>query len=109
MAKAKKKTAKKAGKKRARKVTRQTQVPGTERPHLPDISAAAETYQELKVHRMATLEEEVKAKEVVLDLMKEHGLESYVDDELDLEVVLEVGKVNVKVRQRKAPDEDAEA
>jgi hypothetical protein len=58
---------------------------------------------------MATLEEEVKAKEVVLDLMKEHGLESYVDDELDLEVVLEVGKVNVKVRQRKAPDEDAEA
>lgn len=102
MAKAKKaKAKKKSTKKRARrKVPRQKQITGTERQKFPDLSEAAEVYEELKVSRMDLGREELEAKAKLMKLMQEHELESYVDDELQLEVFLEHGAVNVKVKKR---------
>lgn len=106
MAKAKKTKSRPAKKRARKKVARQAQVPGTERNKHLDLSEAAEAYQELKESRMDLLKEEIKAKEKLKDMMKSHGLEDYVDDELGLEVVLEHGTTNVKVRKRKDLDEE---
>lgn len=109
MARAKKKVAKKQTKRPARKVKKQAQIPGTERHRIPALSSAAEEYVEVRDSRMDWTKQEVKAKEKVLELMRENELNEYTDDELGIVVTIEETKTKVKVRSLSSADDEEEA
>lgn len=85
---------------------KQTELPGTERAKIPAIEIAADEYVKVRDKRMKLTEQEVAAKtkltEALLaheDQLDENGDGDRVyryDDEI---VILQSGKVNVKVRR----------
>ena len=77
---------------------KQTEIPGTERTVLPNVTSAAESYVDVRDQRMKLTTEEVSKREILVMEMKEAGLDSYVDEEAGLEIVIE-HRDKVKVRR----------
>lgn len=111
-----KKTAAKKAAKQARKNAKKPKQeelgltgPGVEVPRIPAITKAVNEYLEIKDARCLLTPKEVKAKEKVVGLMKEHedelrnpqtgNLQYPLDDERYIEI--EPAKVTIKVRDSK--------
>lgn len=70
-----------------------------------DLHEEARQYAEIRDERMELNEREAKLKERVLNLMHEHNLKVYRYEEV--EILLEPGEENVKVRIKKEKEERA--
>lgn len=94
----------------------QAEIPGTERPKIKEIEAAANSYVSVRDRRMKLTEDEVTLKKTLIDTVHKHadkitpneaGERHYRYD--DLVVILKPGRDNVKVRSADAesePDEE---
>lgn len=92
--------------------TKQTELPGTERPAIPEIDEAADAYRSVRDKRMKLTEQEITAKTNLIEVMRANAKKLAVnaageriyryDDEV---VVLEPGKENVKVKHASAEPE----
>lgn len=92
-----------AEKKSRKKKAKQTEFPGMEQESIPEIEKAAEQYVEDRNARMLCLEDELKSKSKLLELMQVHGLTQY---KFDGKIVKRVpGEDNVKVRTVKEDKE----
>lgn len=76
----------------------QQQIPGTEDKEHPKVSAAAKEYVAIRDERMALTKREVEAKTRLLEICRQEGIERYVIEGGEHEVVHEVSE-NVKVRR----------
>lgn len=87
----------------------QTFIPGTEPPRIQELDDLALEYRKKRDERQRLLQEEIELKGKLLEKMHEHELTVYPIQDTDVEVALEHGKENVKVRKRKkAGDDDGE-
>lgn len=89
---------------------RQTSIPGTEGPRIPELDQAAEAYVDVRNERMGLTEREVAARSGLVATMRKHGQTVYrVDGEEPLIVTLLEGEAKVQVRKEKAKraEEDA--
>lgn len=87
----------------------QTEIPGTERPSIPEVEEAAEDYRALRDERMALAEKEAEAKRTLITKMKAHNQTAYRyedNDGVERKVILDE-KTNAKVAKvkRENPDE----
>lgn len=78
-----------------RRRPKQKHLPGLEPPSIPKIEKLADTYVERRDERMAMLESEIAAKDLLFAAMKEAGLKHYEYDGKLIEV-LATEKVKVK-------------
>lgn len=74
----------------------QGRLPGTEDPVIEAIEGAAEAYVEVRDKRMALTELEVKANEVLVEIMKKHGRKVYKYDGKTVKIQAET-KIKAKV------------
>lgn len=91
---------------------KQTEIPGTERVVDEAVSDAAEALHLVRNQRMKLSEQESEAAETLLTVMREKGLESYVDEDLELRVIIKHGadKVSVtKIKPSSTGESEAEA
>lgn len=86
--------------------TGQTYIAGCEPPRIPEVDRAAIKYRETRDQRMELTRQEAELKAALLDAMKEHGLEQYPVPDTDVEVVVQHGEDNVKVRKRQGAAEE---
>jgi len=86
---------------------RQKRLKGTEDPAaIPELTQAAEAYEEARDARMKHTEEEDSAKQALIEVMKRHKRKVYSDG--DLTVTLE-SDVNEKVKVKRRDNETEEA
>lgn len=87
---------------------KQLQIAGTEKDHIAEVDAAAESYIEARDERMELTEKESDAKVALLAVMKKHRLDVYRDENTvpPLVVTLIPGSDDVKVKRMKAAEED---
>lgn len=90
--------------KRKRK-PKQTRVPGTEAKVIKAITYAAEEYADLRDERMELGKKEVEARDRLLGLLDQHGLEEYVDPDVGVKATREA-VVKAKVKRLKDSDEE---
>lgn len=84
-------------------MARQTEVPGTERKVVKEVSSAGEFYRQKRDARMAASVEEKEAKVALLEVMKKHKLDLYQDDNAvpPFVVIVSHGQDDVKVKNLK--------
>lgn len=83
---------------------RQPDLPGMESRMYADLHEEARQYAEIRDERMELNEREAKLKERVLNLMHEHGLKVYRYEEV--EILIEPGEENVKVRIKREKEKE---
>ncbi|HXP82594.1 MAG TPA: hypothetical protein VN976_22030 [Verrucomicrobiae bacterium] len=103
----KEKKARKAPKERKPSRPKQPDLPGMESRMYSDLHEEARKYAEIRDERMDLNEQESKLKERVKRMMHEHGLNVYRYEEV--EITLEPGEEDVKVRIKKPKAEAAAA
>lgn len=81
-------------------------LPGLEQKKIAEITKAAEAYVEVRDPRMDLTRKEHDKKGELIQLMKKHGLTSYRDDDLSIELI--PGKDTLKVKVGAEPEEDPE-
>lgn len=86
----------------AKSKSKQSYIPGTEPPSIPEIDAAAEEYVRHRDRRMAALIEEIGASKTLLELLIKHNLRSY-DYEGKTVRINDIRKVSVKKIKAKKP------
>lgn len=95
-----------AKKKRGRSPrAKQEPLPGTGQELIPAVSAAAESYVDLRDQRIALTRQEVEARELLIDLMHKHSLTTYKVG--NMTATLE-SKEKVKVKIESEEDENLE-
>lgn len=92
---------------------RQTSIPGTAGPRIPELDAAAEAYVEVRDMRMGWTKKETEAQGTLLTCMTKHGLHAYrLEDGGDpMLVTIVEGKAKVSVRKEKpaaAPSDETD-
>jgi len=90
----------------ARGRPRQQDLPGTEDRVIKALEDAASDYADIRDRRIALNAEEAPLKAKLLTLMKQHKKTLYRRDGIEIEVVPKSTEETVKVRLRKAGDED---
>lgn len=89
-------------------MAKEAHLPTMELQSIPELTEAAENYAEVRDKRIKLLAKELELKEKVGDLMKEHKLTSYRDD--DLTITLETKeKIKVKIESGENEAEEGEA
>jgi len=86
---------------------RQQRLPGTGDAKLKDLHEAALSYAEIRDKRQVLTAEEVELKSKLLDLMHKYKKESYVYEDVNIQIVHEDETVKVKIKKAKEA-EDAE-
>lgn len=82
----------------------QLPVPGTQREGVvEEITELAEEYIEVRDQRMELGRKEVDLRDQLLDMLDEHGVEEYADDDAGITVTVDVTR---KVKARRKKDED---
>lgn len=79
----------------------QTSIPGTEKPVHKDVAKAAAELYDVSTERMALSEQEGKLSGKLLELMKKHGLTSYTEEDMTVEVVAVEERVKVKKKRER--------
>ena len=95
-----------------RKRQEQTQIPGTERPDIPEVKDAAEALRIVREDRMELTEKEGELASALRDAMRRHNLmtHTYVDDEgVERTAKREPGEEKVTVRKLKTKPSEGEA
>jgi len=80
-------------------------LPGTEAVKIPALSKVLEQYEDKKVERQDALKTELELKGKVIDLMVDHGLASYRDGDLLVELV-DKSKQTIKVKHLDGDDDE---
>jgi hypothetical protein len=82
-------------------------LPGTEPITISEVSAALAEYKETSDERIELLSKEIKLKDKLMSLMKDHGLVTYRDDDLVCTYASKA-KESIKVKRVKAdlPEDD---
>lgn len=94
--------------KRRKAAPQQSYISGLEPPRIKALDDKALAYRKAVAERQELLQEELRLKGQLMELMKKNGLQVYPVPDQDLEVALEVTEETVKVRKRsKAPAGDA--
>lgn len=93
-----------AGKSKASKKPKDVALPGMEDSAIKPIEDAANEYVDVRDERMQLTESEVALKEKLLKLMHQHGKTVYKRGDIEIRVV--PADETVKVRIRKAKEED---
>ena len=78
-------------------VDEQQSLPGMEDAAIDDLENAARSYASVRDRRMALTEQQVDAKNVVLNKMREHGKQNYRRDGIEIRVVATEETVKVRV------------
>jgi len=78
-------------------VDEQQFLPGMEDAAIEDLESAARSYVSVRDRRMALTKQEVDAKNVVLNKMREHGKQNYRRDGIEIRVVATEETVKVRV------------
>ncbi len=91
----------------ARKKT-QAEIPGTERAVDEDVSDAAEALHRIRTERMDLTQKESVAAGELIAVMREKGLETYVDEDLEIKVTLRQGRDKVSVTRLKTEDAEVD-
>lgn len=89
---------------------KQTEIPGTERFVVEEVSDAADRLHDLRCKALEISQEVKTAKVELIDVMKRNGFEQYVDEDLELRVVLKQRDETVsvtKIKPRVEEDESA--
>jgi len=73
-------------------------LPGVEGEKIAELSLALENYEDKKVERQEALKAEIKLKDKVIGLMDNHGLLSYRDDDLSVQMINK-SKKTIKVKR----------
>lgn len=83
--------------------TKQTEIPGTERPKIDEIDDKAEEYRVVRDERMRLSTKESEAKKAMITAMQNHGQTTYkyVDSDGNERTVKLETKVNAKVAKVK--------
>ena len=91
----------------ASKKPRQQRIPGTEGQKIKELDHAAEQYVAARNERMELTESEVEARDALIQVMEQHELTVYRDDDASppLVITLVPGKAKVKVTQADPEDE----
>lgn len=76
---------------------KQSMIPGTETPSIPELDALADQYVNLRDARLELLRDEVNKRDLLAILLKKHGLSVYCYGDNVVEV-----KNSEKIRVRKA-------
>lgn len=90
---------------KSRRKPKQKHLPGLEPPSIPKIEKLADTYVERRNERMAMLESEIAAKDLLFAAMNEAGLKHY---EYDGKIIDVVAVEKVKVKKAKSEDDENE-
>ncbi len=80
-------------------------LPGMEDAKLADLESAAREYAEVRDDRIELNQREADLKAKLLGLMKKHRRETYVCDDVEINVVHEVETVKVRIHKKKADEE----
>lgn len=83
----------------------QTEIPGTEKHRIEEITVAAGEYVKARDARIAASRPELERKEYLLSLMKKHELKTYTDDGLSVEITVSKEKLKVKLNDDEAESE----
>lgn len=90
--------------------TKQTEIPGTERPSIPEVEEAAEDYRAIRDSRMQMAEKEAQAKATLIERMKAHSVKAYRyadSDGVERKAVI-AEKESVKVAKVKGSESGSE-
>lgn len=90
--------------------SKQTNIPGTERKTIDEIETAAHEYRNTVAERVALQQREKELKEVLVQAMSKHELETYVyaDEEGEELTVKVTHKTKVSVRKSKNVEDESE-
>lgn len=83
---------------------KQKYIEGTEPPSIPEIDEKAGQYKKVRDKRMDLTEQEIELKGELRELMLKHKLDTYVVPDTEMQVDLEPGEAEIKVRKRKAAE-----
>lgn len=86
-----------------KKKAEQTEIPGTEKPVHKDVARKATQLYETRAERMELSEREAKLAGELLELMRKHGIDSYTEDDMVVQVV--PAEAKVKVKKKREADE----
>lgn len=86
-------------------MAKQTSIPGTEEPAIPELDELADKYVKIRDRWMKLGGQLKEAGIVLLDAMKRHKRKKYVLDD-GSDVLIEPGKDKVKVKSPKDEDGD---
>ena len=84
---------------------KQAELPGIERRSIPEIETAAEAYVEARDERMARTDDEVSARDALIEVMNRHKLKVYKDETSDPPLVITLEDTTVTVKVKKVPRE----
>lgn len=104
-----KKSSKKTAKKKnpPAKKPRQGRLPGTEDHQIKELHSIGDDYMDARDQRMESGKEEKNLKDAILAIMKRHKIEHYRCDGLEITVVHEKEKIEVKhVEEESSGDGD---
>lgn len=90
---------------------RQTEVPGTETPSIPEIDDAALEYREVRDKRMDLSKKEKAARDHLAGMLEKHGVELYrfiTEDDEHLKVEVVHTKIKIRVRKDVKTGDDGE-
>lgn len=76
----------------------QEQIPGTERPKIPELDEVIDRYVKIRDKRMALTEQEVEARQALEKQLAEHKLETYVHSDGERVAYLKASEVKAKVK-----------
>ena len=77
----------------------QGRLPTMEDAAIEEIETVARKYVRLRDSRQRILKEEVEQKGLLLQVLRRHGKESYLYDDLEIEIVKTAEKVRVKIKK----------
>lgn len=83
---------------------RQTSIPGTEGPAIPEVDRAAQAYVDIRDSRMGLTEQETVAQATLLTVMRKHTLTVYRLDMGDGPMLVSVNEGQAKVSVRKVKE-----
>jgi hypothetical protein len=83
----------------------QERLPGTGDAKLADLHTAALEYADVRDQRQVLTASEVELKTKLLALMKKYKKESYVYEDVNIQIVHEEETVKVRIKKAKSEDE----
>lgn len=85
----------------------QPELEGFERPTIPELDEKVAAYTAAMYERRRLLEEEARAKEVLLDAIREHELDAYVYQDGDYQYTVRLTTKHKVKCKREAIDQDS--
>ena len=86
----------------------QGDLPGMEQREIEDLEKAAHEYKKIRDKRQDLTRREVELKDEILKAMHKHRKKDYSRDGIEIHIVVEQEKVQVKIHDDEAEEEETE-